>query len=88
MKLALNRYAVPVGALGKALRKKFYVVSIPQLIVLSIDGKIITKNGRHELENLKEPLKTWFPEHFVRKLFEQHTQSYIIPEKKDDEEMI
>ncbi|XP_043288862.1 probable nucleoredoxin 1-2 [Venturia canescens] len=78
-------YAVPVGSLAKAMRKKFHIVSIPTLIVLSKDGKVITKNGRRDVEHLENPLKEWFPEYFADlQKPEQRAQSHIVPDSNDN----
>ncbi|XP_058801496.1 nucleoredoxin-like protein 2 [Phymastichus coffea] len=53
-------YALPVGPLTAALRKKLQVYSIPCFIVLSNKGTIISKNGRENIEDLEDPLAHWF----------------------------
>lgn len=60
--LRSRRFAVPVGPLSASLRKKMQVFYIPQLIIMSNKGKVVTKNGRDDLENCKDPLSLWFPE--------------------------
>jgi nucleoredoxin len=45
---------------ANALAKKFEIRGIPSLVIVSENGKIITKNGRSDLSsNPKGALKTW-----------------------------
>ena len=54
-------YTMPHGSdAAKSLKKKYEVRGIPSLVIVSADGKTITKNGRGEVtSNAKGALKNW-----------------------------
>lgn len=60
---SMFRYAVPVGPVTEKIRTKYHVFSIPALVVVAKDGRVVTKSGRKELEDQGvEVLLLWFPE--------------------------
>jgi nucleoredoxin len=54
-------YTMPHGSdAAKALKKKYEVRGIPALMIVSPDGKTITKNGRGDVSsNAKGAIKKW-----------------------------
>jgi nucleoredoxin len=54
-------YTMPHGSdAAKSLKKKYEVRGIPSLVIVSADGKTITKNGRGEVtSNAKGAIKNW-----------------------------
>ena len=57
----MNWYTLPHrSATANALAKKFQVRGIPSLVIVSEDGKTVTKNGRGDVSsNPKGALKSW-----------------------------
>jgi hypothetical protein len=53
---------LPVSPLAGSIRKKMQVFIIPYLIILNTNGKVITRQGREDVENLEDPFSVWFPE--------------------------
>ena len=54
-------YTMPHGSdAAKALKKKYEVRGIPSLVIVSTNGKTITKNGRGDVSsNAKGAIKDW-----------------------------
>jgi len=60
-KAGMKWYTMPHGSsAANALKKKYGIRGIPALIIVSPDGKTITKNGRGDVSsNAKGALKAW-----------------------------
>ncbi|XP_014218694.1 probable nucleoredoxin 1-1 [Copidosoma floridanum] len=54
-------FAVPVGPLTAAVRRKMQIHAIPQLVVVNNRGEVVRRNGRADLEGHEDPLSLWFP---------------------------
>lgn len=44
------------GPVAAALRKNLHIFSIPQLVIMNKQGKVLTKNGREDIENGQSPV--------------------------------
>lgn len=60
---SLQRYAVPVGPVADKIRTKYHIFSIPSLVVVAKDGRLVSRSGREELEDQGVGvLLSWFPD--------------------------